>query len=70
MTVSLGSVTYAMKGQKLLSSMKIHSKLIKLDVGKSADGCIYGLIISDTDYPRAATALRKERISFSIFSKY
>ena len=69
MTVSLGSVTYAMKGQKLLSSMKIHSKLIKLDVGKSADGCIYGLVINLADYPNAAIRLRKEGISFSLFSK-
>ena len=68
-TISLGSVTYAMKAQKMLSGKKIHSKLIKLDVGKAADGCIYGLIISDFDYPDVATLLRKEGLAFSLFSK-
>ncbi len=67
-TISLGSVTYAIKAQKLLSSMKIHSKLIKLDAGKSPDGCIYGLIIFSTDYPDAVMALKKEGLSFSLYS--
>lgn len=69
MTISLGSVTYAMKAQRLLSAIKIHSKLVKLDAGKSADGCIYGLIIAQGDYPAAATILKKEGITFSLFSK-
>ena len=67
--ISLGSVTYAMKAQKLLSSIKIHSKLVKLDVGKSADGCIYGLLISDMDYPDAVFELKKQGLPFSLFSK-
>ena len=67
-TISLGSVTYAIKAQKLLSGIKIHSKLIKLDAVKKADGCIYGLIVAPEDYPNAAMALKKEGIAFSISS--
>jgi len=67
-TLSLGSVTYALKAQKLLSGMKIHSKLIKLDAGKSLDGCIYGLILSSFDYPTAAMELKKAGLSFSLYS--
>lgn len=67
--ISLGSVTFAMKAQKLLFVIKIHSKLVKLDAGKSADGCIYGLIISSVDYPRAVMELKKEGIIFSLFSQ-
>ena len=67
-TISLGSVTYAIKAQKLLSGMKIHSKLIKLDVGKLSDGCIHGLVISESDYPHVATELKKAGLSFSLFS--
>ncbi len=67
--ISLGSVTFAMKAQKLLSGIKIHSKLVKLDAGRSADGCIYGLIISSIDYPDAVMELKKEGITFSLFSQ-
>ena len=68
-TISLGSVTYAIKAQKLLFGMKIHSKLVKLDAGKSQDGCIYGLIIATVDYPNAAMGLKKEGLTFSLFSQ-
>lgn len=67
--ISLGSVTYAMKAQKLLSRIKIHSKLVKLDAGSSAYGCIYGLIIYSIDYPDAVMELKKEGITFSLFSQ-
>ena len=67
--ISLGSVTYAIKAQKLLLGIKIHSKLVKLDVGKSIDGCIYGLIIATGDYPKAVLELKKEGLTFSLYSK-
>ena len=67
-TISLGSVTYAIKAQKLLSGIKIHSKLIKLDAVNKLDGCIYGLIVAAEDYPNAVVALKKEGIAFSVFS--
>lgn len=67
--ISLGSVTYAIKAQKLLLGIKIHSKLVKLDVGKSIDGCIYGLIITTDDYPKAVMELKKEGLTFSLYSK-
>ena len=66
-TISLGSVTYAIKAQKLLSGKKIHSKLIKLDTGQSASGCIYGLVISSPDYLNAVMELKKEGIAFSLY---
>lgn len=66
-TISLGSVTYAIKAQKLLSGKKIHSKLIKLDAGQSVGGCIYGLIISSADYLDTVMELKKEGITFSLY---
>ena len=66
-TISLGSVTYAIKAQKLLYATQIHSKLIKLDAGKSADGCIYGLIISASDYTDAVKELKKADLTFSLY---
>ena len=66
-TISLGSVTNAIKARKMLSGLKIHSKLVKLDVGKGLDGCIYGLTIFSSDYPNAARELKKEGIIFSLY---
>ena len=68
-TLSLGSVTYAMKAKKALLAIKIHSKLVKLDPGKSIGGCIYGLNISSEDYPVAVMELKKEGIPFSIYTE-
>ncbi len=67
--LSLGSVTYAMKAKKALLAIRIHSKLVKLDPGKSIGGCIYGLDISTADYPRAVMELKKEGIPFSLYTE-
>lgn len=64
--VSVGAITHAIKAQRLLTDAKIHSKLIKVDYGTYKDGCIYGLVISDTDYPDAALTLKKGGIAFSL----
>ena len=67
--LSVGSVTHALRAQRLLADIKIHSKLTKLDTGSSPDGCIYGVIINDADYPNAAVTLKREGISFSSSSQ-
>ncbi|MBO5879772.1 MAG: hypothetical protein J6Q68_04410 [Clostridia bacterium] len=67
-TLSLGSVTYAMKAKRILLDMKIHSKLIKLDSGTRDLGCIYGLAIASDDYKNAVMGLKKEGITFSVYS--
>ena len=64
--VSVGAKTHAIKAQRLLSDEKIHSKLIKVDSGTYKDGCIYGLVISDSEYPDAAITLKKGGITFSL----
>ncbi len=64
--LSVGSVTHALKAQKLLADIKIHSKLIKLDSGTSPDGCIYGVIINDNDYPDSAVVLKRGGVSFTL----
>lgn len=67
--LSAGSVTHALRAQRLLADIKIHSKLIKLDSGSSPDGCVYGVIINDSNYPDAASALKKGGISFTLYSQ-
>ena len=67
--ISVGSVTYALQAQRLLADTKIHSKLIKLDSGSSPDGCIYGLIVTESDYLNAAILLKKGGIAFSLVSQ-
>ena len=66
-TISLGSVTYAMKAKRILLNIKIHSKLIKLDSGTQSLGCIYALVISSDDYKNAVMELKKEGIAFSVY---
>ena len=64
--LSVGSVTHALKAQRLLADIKIHSKLIKLDSGSSPDGCIYGVIINENDYPESAVVLKRGGVSFTL----
>ncbi len=42
-TASLGSLTYAIKGQKALEEAGISGKIVKLDATKTRRGCSYGI---------------------------
>lgn len=42
-TATLGSLTYAIKGQKLLSENSISAKIVKLDASQTRRGCSYGI---------------------------
>ena len=41
--VTVGSVTYATKAQRALSTAAIYSETVKLDSGNFGKGCTYGL---------------------------
>ena len=42
-TAALASLTYAIKAQRALSEMDIHSKIVKLDPSQARRGCEYGI---------------------------
>ena len=65
--LSTASVTYAMKGIRLLSSLKIPSKLVKIDSGTSSSGCTHGIMINDKDFLSAVKILRDNNIPYSFY---
>ncbi len=58
----LSSVTYALKGKKILENNKITSSLIKSGNLKDLRGCGYGLKISSDDKEKANSILHNEGI--------
>ena len=68
-TITVGSVTYAIKARKLLQRMRIHSKLVKTDASKSSGGCIYGIELKTEDFYNAVMGLRNAGISYQLYSQ-
>ena len=65
--LSTASVTYAMKGIRLLSSSKITSKLVKIDSASSSSGCTHGIMINEADFLNAVRILRDHGIPYSLY---
>ncbi len=42
-TATIGSLTHAIKGQKLLESSGIAARIVKLDASRTRRGCSYGI---------------------------
>jgi hypothetical protein len=55
-TVSIGSITYASKAQKALSSASIFSEIVKTE-RSGLSGCIYGLEFSCSQLNNVRTVL-------------
>ena len=66
-TVTVGSVTYAMKAKRLLSRMNIQSKLVKVDASKTAGGCTHGLEFASADFYTVVMGLKNAGIHYSIY---
>ncbi len=67
-TITVGSVTYALKVKKILQRMGIKSKLIKVDSTKSKMGCEYGVEIPLNLFFDAVAELKRKGISYSVYS--
>lgn len=55
----IGSVTYALKGQRMLSSYNIDSKIVKVRSAGIPGGCAYGLEFDCMNTDSIATLLRR-----------
>ena len=66
-TLTVGSMTSAIKARKLLSLGGIKAKLIKLDEDK--DGCKYALEIKCDNVYSSALILRQAGIEYSILKE-
>lgn len=65
-TITAGSVTYAIKLRKLLARENIESELIKM-TDKEKQGCTHGVKINRSDMFRAVVIMREKGIEYSIF---
>lgn len=65
--LSSASVTYAIKGVRLLSSAKIPSKLVKIDSGVSSFGCTHGVMINESDFLSAVRIFRENGLPYSVY---
>ena len=68
-TITVGSVTYAIKARKVLQRMRIHSKLVKTDASRSSGGCTYGIEFNTEDFYNAVMGLRNAGISYQLYSQ-
>ena len=66
-TVTVSSVTYAIKLKKVLSRGGIQSRLVKIDDKKGKLGCINGVTISKNDFLAAVVIMKENGIDYSIY---
>ena len=66
-TITVGSVTYAIKAKKLLSRMNIQSKLIKVDASQTVSGCTHGIEFASADFYTVVMELKKAGINYSVY---
>ena len=68
-TVTVDSVTYAIKLKKILSRGGIQAKLVKIEDGKGIIGCMHGVSIREDDYLSAVIIMRENGVRYSVYSK-
>ena len=64
-TVTVGTVTYAIKLRKLLSRAGIRSRLVKVEGNESA-GCTHGVEIAREDFLNTIYIMKENGIPYSI----
>lgn len=64
-TASIGSLTHAMKGQKLLSGIGIVGKIVKLESEKTRRGCAYGIEFPCAELRRVRATLATSHLPVS-----
>lgn len=65
-TVTVGSVTYAMKVKNILARMGIMSKLVKRSFSETSSGCTHGIEISEEHLYTLICVLKERGINYSI----
>lgn len=66
-TAAIGSLTHAMKGQRLLDDLGIAAKIVKLDAGRTKKGCSYGIEFACSELKRARAALGAAHLPISAY---
>ena len=68
-TLTVGSVTYAIKVRKLLERAGVKAKLVKVDSSKSKSGCTYGIQLSNENFYDAVSILKNNGINYSVYNE-
>lgn len=68
-TITVGSVTYAIKLRKLLIKAGIGSRLVKVDNTSLNKGCSHGVEILDSDFYQAIVIMKDNGIEYSVYNK-
>ena len=63
--ISIGSITYAMKAKKILSSYLINARVVKAGAGDGRS-CIYGIMVSPEELNTVTRLLYSNEIKFSL----
>lgn len=63
--ISIGSITYAMKAKKVLSSNLLSARVVKTGTGDGRS-CVYGILISPKDRSAVTQLLTDNGIDFTI----
>lgn len=66
-TVTVGSVTYAIKLRRLLQKSGINARQVKVDNTKNESGCRHGVEISEADLYPAIIIMKNNDIEYSIY---
>ncbi len=66
-TITLNSLTYSIKAQRILQENYIHTDVVKLDSKNSRRGCAYGIEINCNEEENIRNILSKSRISVKNF---
>jgi len=66
-TVTVGSVTYALKLKKLLNRGGIEARLIKVEDKNGLLGCLHGVRLKEADFLDAVVIMRENNISYSVY---
>lgn len=66
-TVTVGSVTYAIKLRRYLTRAGISSRLIKVDNTTDKRGCSHGVEISGKDLYNTIVIMKENNVEYSVY---
>ena len=65
-TLTVGSVTYAIKARRLLLHAGINARTVKVEVDERGSGCVHGIVIPTSRFFDAVVILKENGIDYSL----
>ena len=65
-TLTVGSVTYAIKARRLLLHAGIRARTVKVEGGERGVGCAHGIVIPSSRFFDAVVILKDNGIGYSL----